>query len=101
MALDQDSSERRSEIVERLSIYGYPQCPFCRRVMDAVDALGLEIPLRDTLKDAQHRRALADALGRTTVPVLRIEQPDGEEIWMPESADIVRYLQARFGRSAI
>ena len=98
MAADHDRTDRRSEIVEGLTIYGYPQCPFCRRVMDAADALGLEIPLRDTLKDAQHRRALVEAVGRSTVPVLRIEEAGIEETWLPESADIVRYLQARFGR---
>jgi glutaredoxin 2 len=32
--------------------------------------------------------------------VLRIIGADGEERWMPESADIVRYLQATYGKAA-
>jgi len=32
--------------------------------------------------------------------VLRITTPDDEERWMPESADIVRYLQASYGQAA-
>lgn len=99
MASDRDRTEERRTSVEGLSIYGYPQCPFCRRVLDAADELGLEIPMRDTLKDAQSRSALADALGATTVPVLRIEGADGDDEWMPESADIIRYLKDRFGRA--
>ena len=43
---------------------------------------------------------LRDARGRTTVPVLRITSPDGNERWMPESSDIVRYLQTSYGQVA-
>ena len=80
-----------------LSLYGYPQCPFCARVLHAIDALGLEIPLRNTLQDDALRRELVEAMGRGTVPVLRIEGEGGDVEWLPESADIVRYLAARFG----
>jgi hypothetical protein len=34
------------------------------------------------------------------VPVLRIEQPDGAVRWLPESADIVDYLEQRFAAHA-
>ncbi len=82
--------------VEDLVLYGYPQCPFCRRVMGAAASLGIELELRNTLVDDDHQQALVDATGRSTVPVLRIEGEDGEERWMPESADIVEYLEKRF-----
>ena len=36
---------------------------------------------------------LIESRGRATVPVLRITSPNGEERWMPESPDIVRYLE--------
>lgn len=80
-----------------LSLYGYPQCPFCRRVLQAIEALGIEIPLRNTLQDRAHREALISAMGRSTVPVLRIEMAAGSVEWLPESADIVRYLAREFG----
>jgi glutathione S-transferase len=89
--------EKKPEHVEGLSLYGYPGCPFCRRVFDAADSLGLEIPLCDTQQDADHRRELTEAMGRATVPVLLIEGGAGEVRWLPESADIVRYLNERFG----
>jgi glutaredoxin 2 len=83
-----------------LVLYGYPECPFCRRVLAAIESLGLEIPLRDTMRDDEANGALLDATGRETVPVLRIERRDGSVRWMPESLDIVRYLNERFGSAA-
>ena len=82
--------------ISGLSLYGYPQCPFCQRVLRAARALGLEIPLRNTLSGGDHEKELQAACGRTTVPVLCIEGPGDETVWLPESADIVRYLEQRF-----
>ena len=79
-----------------LALYGYPSCPFCARVLRAIEELDLDIPLRNTMQDADARRALVEAMGRGTVPVLRIDGEDGETEWLPESADIIRYLLDRF-----
>jgi len=79
--------------IRGLVIYGYPQCPFCARVQRAVDALGLEVELRNTLSSPRDQRELVEAMGRTTVPVLRIEFEDGRFEWLPESADIIYYLE--------
>jgi glutathione S-transferase len=96
MAADRNAQGEDSQSARGLSIYGYPQCPFCQRVLDAVDSLGLEIPLRNTAQDADHRRELFEAMGRATVPVLLVEDEGREPQWVPESADIVRYLAVRF-----
>ncbi len=80
-----------------LSLYQFDACPFCARVRHAADALGIRLELRDTLADADHARAVVEATGRRTVPVLRIEGEGGAVEWLPESADIVRYLRDRFG----
>jgi glutaredoxin len=79
--------------LEGHAIYGYPQCPFCGRVTRALDSLGLEIEFRNTLESPEYLEELIDATGRTTVPVLRIESEEGEVRWMPESADIIGYLE--------
>ncbi len=97
MAMDREGQGEDVENASGLSIYGYPQCPFCRRVLEVASSLGLEIPLRNTLEDPGHRRELELATGRATVPVLLIEGQAGEPRWLPESADIVRYLAERFG----
>jgi glutaredoxin len=79
--------------LEGHSIYGYPQCPFCSRVLRAAEALDLDIEFRNTIENPEYQRDVAEATGRTTVPVLRIESEDGAVRWMPESADIMAYLE--------
>ncbi|MCB9669948.1 MAG: glutaredoxin [Alphaproteobacteria bacterium] len=73
-----------------LVLYKYDSCPFCRRVLAAIDRLGIEdVEMRDTMMDPSARRELRDATGRTTVPCLFI---DGQPMF--ESLDIVAWLQA-------
>ena len=85
---------------DKLALYQTNSCPFCMRVRYAIEDLGIDVELRHIDKDPSHRQALIEARGRATVPVLRITSPDGEDRWMPESADIVRYLQATYGQAA-
>ena len=75
--------------LRRLVLYKYDACAFCRRVFQALDRLGLEVELRDTLKDADHRAALRELTGGTQVPCLLIDDEP-----LLESADIVAWLQA-------
>ncbi len=84
--------------VKSLELYGYPECPYCRRVLNAISVLEIEVPLRNTMTDEAHNAALVAATGRETVPVLRIEKRDGSVRWLPESLDIVRFITDRFDR---
>ena len=74
---------------------------FCTRVRRVIDELGLDVELRDILSDRRYMEELRDVRGRKTVPVLRITSADGEERWMPESADINRYLRATYARAQL
>ena len=85
---------------DRLALYHFDGCPFCARVRRAIDALGIEVELRDIHGQRRHFEELLAARGRTTVPVLRITSADGTERWMPESVDIVRYLEATYSQAA-
>ena len=82
---------------DKLALYHFDHCPFCRMVRSAVDKLDVDVEFRDILVDSGHRDDLIEARGRATVPVLRITSPDGEDRWMPESRDIVAYLQKTYG----
>ena len=86
-----------SNPAKKLALYEFPSCPFCRRVMDAIDALGVEVELRDIQRDSDFRDELQTATGRSTVPVLRIEDGAGDVQWMPESLDIIAYLREQTG----
>ncbi len=76
-----------------LILYHYDTCPFCRRVFFALRNLGIEIEDKDIYRDQGAMAELVAARGRQTVPVLRIQEADGTVRWMPESAEIIRYLQ--------
>ncbi len=80
-----------------LSLYQFDTCPFCQRVRMVIDELGIDVEIRDTLVDPRHAKDVREATGRSTVPVLRIEEEGREVRWMPESADIIRYLLERYG----
>lgn len=82
-----------------LALYHFETCPFCHRVRRAAQRLGAELELRDIFGDRNHLHELIEATGRRTVPVLRIE--DGDDVrWMPESHDIIQYLEERFGEQS-
>jgi glutathione S-transferase len=81
---------------EGLALYQFMSCPFCAHVRSAADELGLEIELRDIHAAPEYAEELRAAMGRSTVPVLRIAEGDGEPRWLPESTDIISYLQQRF-----
>lgn len=78
---------------DKLALYHFDGCPFCSMVRSAISELGIDVELRSIFDDSKHRDDLLEARGRATVPVLRITSPDGEERWMPESRDIVHYLE--------
>ena len=78
---------------EKMSLYYFPSCPFCVKVLDVITELGLnEIELRHIHEQPQHAEDLRAATGRTTVPCLRTEGPTGDR-WLHESDDIVDFLR--------
>jgi len=82
---------------DKLALYTSAGCPFCWRVTDVINRLGLEVEVRDVMFDRERRHELVQARGRATVPVLWIQSPDGSVRWMPESMDITHYLEHMYG----
>jgi glutaredoxin len=82
---------------DKLALYHFEGCPFCRRVRRLIDSLGVDVEVRDIHLNERYRDDLIEARGRATVPVLRITHADGRERWMPESADIIAYLEETYG----
>ncbi len=73
-----------------LSLYYFQTCPFCRKVLAAMDELKLE--LRDTRANSNFRAEQIAGSGKAQVPCLRIEQ-DNDIRWLYESSDIIAYLK--------
>ncbi len=80
-----------------LILYYSPTCGYCHRVLAVGRKLGIELELRDARADPEHGRTLREAMGRSTVPVLRYRDEEGGDRWMPESGDIIRFLRDRAG----
>jgi glutaredoxin len=96
----QHSAERRAEldaITSTMQLYQFGQCPFCVKTRRNMRRLGLNIELRDARNDPRWQRELIEGGGRYQVPCLRLAGADGGSEWLYGSADIIRYLDQRFG----
>lgn len=85
-----------SPIEDTLALYYSPTCPFCRMVLNTINQLNISIELRNTDENIECHNELVTERNRATVPVLRITSPDGNERWMPESRDIISYLERTY-----
>lgn len=75
---------------EKLELFFYPECPYCQRVLGAIDKLGVadRIVLKNIHADDDARQTLISVGGKQQVPCLFI---DGAPLY--ESSDIVNWLQ--------
>ncbi len=72
-----------------LVLFYFPGCPYCRKVLDTIDALEIEVELKDILKNSAFHSELVKLSGDDQVPCLVV---DGRP--MLESDDIVRFLKS-------
>ena len=84
------------ERTKNLALYHYDSCWFCGRVRTVIGGLGLNIEMRDVMRNPDHHQTLIAEGGSATVPCLRIDNGDGTIEWMYESAIICDYLNAEF-----
>ena len=91
-AFNEEPSEHSEE--PKLSLYVTPICPYCVYVQNTISKLGLDVEIR-SIYSQEHFEALVTARNRATVPVLRISYPGeaDKKTWLPESRDIVEYLE--------
>ena len=75
-------------MAKQLDLYYYPECPYCQRVLRAIDAHGWKgITLKNIHADAEADATLVRVGGKHQVPCLFI---DG--VPMYESLDIIDWL---------
>lgn len=90
------SSEAQQKIntqTDNLALYQFETCPFCIKVTRFMHQNALNIELRNTLKDRNHKTDLVTFGGKYQVPCLRITQEHNEDNWLYESDDIILYLK--------
>jgi glutathione S-transferase len=81
-----------------LELYELRGCPYCAKVKRKLDELGLEYESHMVPSSHADRDEVRAVSGQTGVPVL-VDEAHGVE-GMPESDDIVAYLERTYGEEA-
>lgn len=75
--------------MKNLSLYFFPECPFCQKVLKFIDENDIkDIEFLDIKKDEKNKEALIEKGGKNQVPALL---HDGQILY--ESDDIIDYLK--------
>jgi glutaredoxin 3 len=78
-----------------LELYELEGCPYCAKVKTKLDELDLDYESHMVPRSHSERTEVEEVSGQTGVPVL--VDPDNGVEGMPESDDIVEYLEAEYG----
>ncbi len=81
-----------------LKLYELEGCPFCAKVTAKLDELGLEYDSVMVPRSHSERTDVEEISGQTGVPVL-VDEEHGIDA-MPESDDIVAYLDETYGNAS-
>lgn len=81
-----------------LILYELEGCPYCAKVVTKLEELGLEYESRMVPRSHGERTEVKEVSGQTGVPVL-IDEANGID-GMPESDDIVEYLEKTYGSAS-
>ena len=76
------------------TLYRLQACPFCERVVNTLDELGLAYRSRFVEPMHSDRDVVKRLSGKRTVPAL-VDEPTG--VTLTESANIVAYLERTYG----
>lgn len=79
-----------------LTLYYKETCPFCQRVMQMAENLGVEFDLKDIEEEA-FAAELIEKGGKSQVPFLVDAEKD---VSMYESADIIDYIRDNYAGTA-
>ncbi|WP_415379490.1 glutathione S-transferase N-terminal domain-containing protein [Halosimplex sp. TS25] len=78
-----------------LELYELEGCPYCAKVTSKLDELDMEYESHMVPRSHDERTEVEEVSGQTGVPVL-VDPENGVE-GMPESDDIVEYLEEEYG----
>lgn len=78
-----------------IELYELTGCPYCRKVTQKLDELGLDYETHEVPSSHSKRDEVEAISGQTGVPVL-VDEEHGVE-GMAESSDIIAYLEQTYG----
>ncbi len=76
-----------------LELYYFPQCPFCKIVLHAIEQYKAKVTLKNIQLNEEYLKELINATNRQTVPCLII---DGNP--MHESKDIISWIEDNYSK---
>jgi glutaredoxin 3 len=79
-----------------LTLYYIPSCPFCQRVLQIAENLGISLDLKDISEDEAAKAELVEKGGTSQVPYLVDTEKD---VAMYESGDIIEYIRDNYAGS--
>lgn len=82
-----------SQPEEMLEVYQFEGCPYCKKVRQKLTELQIDFIARQ-VEPKGDRKRVEEVSGQTGVPVLK--DPNTDTV-MPESDDIVEYLEEHYG----
>ncbi|MGZ0748475.1 MULTISPECIES: glutaredoxin family protein [unclassified Haloparvum] len=80
-----------------ITLYRLQACPYCERVVNKLNELGLEYDSRFVEPMHSERNVVKRVSGSRTVPAI-VDETTG--VTMSESANIVEYLEGTYGDAA-
>lgn len=78
-----------------ITLYELPGCPYCAKVTDKLNELGLEYDSVEVPRSHSDRTEVKEVSGQTGVPVI-VDEEHGVDA-MAESDDIVAHLEETYG----
>ncbi len=78
-----------------ITLYELPGCPYCAKVIDKLDELGVAYDSIEVPRSHGERTEVKEVSGQTGVPVI-VDEVHGVD-GMNESDDIVAYLEETYG----
>ena len=81
-----------------ITLYELPGCPYCAKVVDKLEELDVDYDTVEVPSAHSERTDVEEVSGQTGVPV--IVDPENDVDGMPESDDIVEYLEENYGDGA-
>lgn len=80
-----------------IELYELEGCPFCATVTQKLEELGLDYESHMVSRSHAEREEVKEVSGQTGVPVL-VDHNHGVE-GLPESSDIIAYLEETYGET--
>ncbi len=79
-----------------LELYQFEGCPYCQRVREALDELGLDYVVRTVPRRPDLRDRVYKLSGQWQVPLLVDRERD---VVLPESKSVIAYLREHYHRT--